>query len=70
MADIQYITRDNQRWCDIAFICYGDAGKVGLLTDANPSLPIDTILPSGVSIAVPTIEVEILDTSILPPWKR
>jgi phage tail protein X len=68
----EYITSEGDRWDTIATKAYGDPYKVGLIIEANPNLPIDSMFEGGVSVAVPIIDVvtEEVDPNDLPPWKR
>jgi phage tail protein X len=67
----EYITKEGDRWDTIAYAAYGDASEIQRLIEANPTVPIDPVLPAGVRLLVPIIEtvsVEI-DDKLLPPWK-
>jgi hypothetical protein len=67
----EHITKEGERWDTIAYAAYGDASEIKGLIEANPTVPIDPVLPAGVRLLVPIIEtvsVEI-DDKLLPPWK-
>jgi len=64
---IVYTTRTNDRWDLIAFTFYGDASRFQPILDANPRVPIDPVLQSGVQLAVPVLDV-VVATTPLPPW--
>ena len=72
MADYtEHITQENERWDTIAYKAYGDPTEVNRLLEANPSVPINAVLPAGIRLLVPiveTVSVEI-DKKLLPPWK-
>lgn len=70
MSFIQYRTKSQMRWQDVAFDCYGDPFKVGLLVEANPQIPCTAILPDGLLLNVPILEEIPQDVALLPPWKR
>lgn len=68
---LNHVTRDGDRWDLIAWHYYGDVGQLPLLIEANPHVPVIGVLPGGLNLAIPVIEVE--DTAgqeELPPWKR
>lgn len=72
MEYTEHITTEGDRWDNIAYDAYGDAGQVNGIIEANPSVPITGTLPAGIRLLIPIVEsvaVEI-DDSILPPWKR
>lgn len=65
----EYITREGDRWDLIAYEFYGDAMLYEPIVVANPDVPIVPILPSGIKLRIPVIDVK--DTiKELPPWKK
>lgn len=71
MADITvdvYTTQQGDTWDQIAYQVYGDERYMSVLLAANPDLVSVVILPAGVEIIAPDIEVAIPES--LPPWKR
>ncbi len=67
---IEHITRDGERWDQIAQQYYGDPLRYAPLIAANPGLAIEPILPSGVRLIVPLLEPSTTNTENLPPWMR
>lgn len=66
---IEYITKEGDRWDLIAYDFYGDATMYEPIIVANPDVPIYPVLPSGIKLKIPVIEIK--DTiEELPPWKR
>lgn len=72
MEFIEYITKEGDRWDNIAFAAFGKASRVDLLIDSNPQIPSDAALPGGLKMIVPVIERERaeVEAALLPPWKR
>lgn len=73
MTDFEYtehITKEGERWDEIAYEEYGDCYKTAPLYMANPNAPIIPYLPSGIIIKVPVLKDSELQKSILPPWKE
>jgi len=70
MANTIYIAVQGDRWDLIAFRAYGDALKINELIDANPNVPITDEIPAGTILNVPVLSEPVLDTNLLPPWKR
>lgn len=67
----EHITTENERWDNIAYAAYGDAGAINSIIEANPTVPIVPLLPAGIRLQIPIVEsvaVEI-DETIMPPWK-
>lgn len=71
MANYQYITKDNERWDNVAFSAYGDATLSELIIKANPGVKITEVLPPGITLNVPIIDgITIgMNSELLPPWK-
>ena len=65
-----YTTKEGDRWDTIAWSAYGDTSKVKELTEANPFVPLDPILPGGLELRIPILTQSAIDQSLLPPWKR
>jgi phage tail protein X len=70
MKQAKYITVQGDRWDTIAYKAYGDATRITPLVEANPHVPKSAVLPSGLTINVPLMEVETVNTNLMPPWKR
>lgn len=71
MAYTQYTLVEPLRWDALAYLLYGDETKIKVLTDANPQLAMLAFVKSGTTIAVPIIDQsDVIDNSLLPPWKR
>lgn len=65
----EYITKEGDRWDLIAYQFYGDATMYEPIIVANPEVPIIPILPSGIKLRIPIIEIkETIEE--LPPWKK
>lgn len=63
-----YNTVQGDRWDTVSYAAYGDVEHIHDLIEANPAVPIDTVLPPGITLKVPVIDLP-LTTSKLPPWK-
>lgn len=72
MAYTEYLTVQGDRWDTVAYKAYGDATKVEPIMEENKEVYLTEILPAGVRLLVPIIEVveEFKDPVLLPPWKR
>lgn len=72
MSDsINHVCGQGQTWGFVANLYYGSMKAIKTLIDANPSVPIDPVLPYGTTLIVPIIETTdtAVITSKLPPWK-
>ena len=71
MSTINHITGQDETWASIAWNMYGSMSGIQTLIEANPAVPIDTILPERTIIIVPIKDDT--DSSVLvsklPPWK-
>lgn len=70
MAFTEYITKERDRWDNIAFLAYGDVTKMPQIIAANPKVPVYDVLPSGLKLLIPVLSEPSADSSMLPPWKR
>lgn len=72
MTDFTEITlRENMRWDMVSYRAYGTVNKIPEIADANPTVPLSEEIPSGTKLYIPIIEdAEIVQTELLPPWKR
>lgn len=73
MSDvIQHTTIEGERWDQIAQKYYGEASMMNDIITANPAVPLYDILPAGVVLNIPVIDI--VDVKItatqLPPWKQ
>lgn len=68
---IEHVTREGERWDQLAWEYYGDPYDYERIILANPTIPIIPVLPSGVILLIPIIEdAEEIPAVELPPWKR
>lgn len=71
---LEHVTRQGERWDQVALAYYGDPYLYQPLVAANPEVPITPLLPSGIVLRVPVLDPaeveEKADASLLPPWKR
>lgn len=71
-----HVTATGDRWDLLAYRYYGDQYKQTVLIEANRDLFLDTltvpprVLPHGITLKIPVIAEEAINTDLLPPWKR
>lgn len=72
MNQTEYITKEGERWDEIAYKAYGDVAMVNTLIEANRNLPVTPRLEAGTRLIIPIQETLTADqnTDLLPPWKR
>ena len=70
MSNTRYITKQGDRWDLIAYKAYGDATMIDILIMENPGIPVEPILPEGITLNIPIVDEPEVDKSLLPPWKR
>lgn len=71
MSYIQYITKGDMRWDQLAVLAYGDPTNFEPIVMANRSIDITAVIPAGTRLNIPIIEtVETVDPNQTPPWKR
>lgn len=69
MSSFNYTTSYGETWGSIAYKMYNDVSYITTLIQANPLVPIDTILPVGIILIVPIIDDTEITTTTTPPWK-
>lgn len=66
-----HVTQEQERWDQIALRYYGNAYLLGRIVEANPGVPVTPILPAGLRLRVPVLDLEeTVPVPGLPPWKR
>lgn len=63
-----YITNYGDTFDTIALKFYGDEKYSHVIMQANPQQVSTVIFEYGISLSIPDIEIK--NTSTLPPWKR
>lgn len=71
MADqyLLHVTREGERWDQLAFRYYGSAHRYEPITRANPNVPLSPTLPAGLTLRIPLLDAPPV-TEDLPPWMR
>nr|VFK17437.1 MAG: Phage Tail Protein X [Candidatus Kentron sp. LPFa] len=71
MKALEHITKEGERWDQLAHRYYGDAMAYGRILEANPDMRMSPVLPGGLALAIPLVEQEDkLESAEAPPWKR
>jgi phage tail protein X len=65
---LEHTTSDFERWDTLAYRYYGDATMMQPLIEANPTVPLDPVLPVGLLLLVPIIIAAEPINQELPPW--
>jgi phage tail protein X len=69
-------TQLGERWDIIAWRYYNDPDLTGIIQRANADLFTDglpkypPILPPGIILKIPVLNVQPINDNLLPPWKR
>ncbi len=66
---LTHITKEGERWDQLAWKYYGDPMGYERIAVANPHVPLAPTLPGAVRMLIPVIE-EAQTVLELPPWKR
>lgn len=71
---MKYRTKFGDRWDVISYRFYGDPDMYREIIKANPYLPEEikksAILPEGIVLDIPEIEIKPVPPKGLPPWKK
>ncbi|MGE1091349.1 tail protein X [Pseudomonas zeae] len=66
---IPHHTTEGERWDQLAWRYYGDAHRYGPIAYANPNVPLNATLPSGLTLAIPLLAARPTAQDV-PPWMR
>lgn len=66
---LTHLTIAGDRWDLLAWDYYADPHQYERIQRANPAAPRTPVLPGGLRLLIPVIEVATTPDS-LPPWKR
>ena len=64
-----YITRQNDRWDLISHRFYNNPTLYEEIIKANPEVPKDAVLQSGIKLKIPVIAKENAIRFNSPPWR-
>ena len=65
-----YITKDHDRWDMISYLFYNLPTMYEAIIKANPNIPIEPVLESGIKLKIPVLEESKTIKFELPPWKK
>lgn len=69
LINLRHITTDGERWDQLAYRYYGDALAYERLVAANSHIPMMMVLPGGLELAIPVIELSNRISALeSPPW--
>lgn len=68
----EYVVKQGDRWDTVAQKAYGDSTLISGIIEANPAVVVSAVLEPGVRLIIPILEEGeiIIDSELLPPWKR
>ncbi|MGU1343649.1 tail protein X [Pseudomonas aeruginosa] len=67
---ITHVTREGERWDQLAVAYYGNPYRYEPITRANPQVPLTAALPAGLTLRIPVLDDQVLITEDMPPWMR
>jgi len=69
MEYLVHITTEGERWDQLAWRYYGNPHRYLPVMQANPHIPLTSVLPANLTLSIPVLEAETA-TDDLPPWMR
>ncbi|MBK5145933.1 tail protein X [Budviciaceae bacterium BWR-B9] len=63
-----HITKDGERWDQLAHRYYGDSYLYPQIIAANPHVAITATFEAGLTIAIPLLDIQPTSAGT-PPWK-
>lgn len=72
IQSINYTAKEGDRWDGLAWKFYGSIRSMNIIIEANPTIPLSTVLAAGTEIVVPIVDntSDAVISNNLPPWKR
>lgn len=67
---LKHIVKQGERWDNLSYQYYGNALEYGRIIDANPHISFCEMLPTGVTIYIPVLNVKPTSNENMPPWLR
>ncbi|MDD7568287.1 tail protein X [Bisgaard Taxon 10/6] len=67
---LKHIVKQGERWDNLSYQYYGNALEYGRIIDANPHISFCEVLPTGVTIYIPVLNVKPTSNENMPPWLR
>lgn len=64
-----YITKENDRWDLISYKFYNNPSLYEEIIKANPEVPKDAILQSGIKLKIPVLEAKTQISFNNHPWR-
>lgn len=69
MINLRHITKEGERWDQLAYRYYGDATAYERIVAANPGIPLTLVLPGALELVIPVIEASSTISALeSPPW--
>lgn len=67
---LKHIVRQGERWDNLSYQYYGNAFEYSRIMDANPHISFCEVLPTGVTVYIPVLNVKPTNNENMPPWLR
>lgn len=67
---LKHTVKQGERWDNLAYHYYADALEYSRIIDANPHLSFYEVLPTGVTVFIPVLQVKPTNNEDMPPWLR
>ncbi|MFQ1022796.1 tail protein X [Avibacterium paragallinarum] len=67
---IKHTVKLGERWDNLAYYYYGDPLAYSRIIDANQQLSFYEVLPMGVTVYIPVLQVQPTNNEQMPPWLR
>lgn len=67
---LKHTVKQGERWDSLSYQYYGNAFEYARIIDANPHISFCEVLPVGVEIFIPVLNVKPTNNEQMPPWLR
>lgn len=65
---LKHIVKQGERWDNLSYRYYGNAFEYERIMKANPHISLCEVLPTGVTVYIPVLNVKPTNNAKMPPW--
>ncbi|MDD6910222.1 tail protein X [Actinobacillus minor] len=65
---LRHTVKQGERWDNLAYYYYGDALEYGRIINANPQVSFYEVLPVGITLYIPVLDIKPTNNADMPPW--
>lgn len=67
---LKHTVKQGERWDNLAYHYYGDGLAFSAIIDVNPQISFCEVLPTGITVYIPVLQIKPTNNDSMPPWLR